>query len=301
MKKHAYLIMAHNEFELLYRLLKELDDPRNDIFLHVDKKTKFLDEKKLRSTVVSSELFLIPRMKVNWGTVSQIKCELRLMKAASCRKYHYYHLISGTDFPIKSQDYIHRFLENDNSLYISCHRNGEPGYDFLDKIRYYYPLLAFVGKGEFRGNTIKDKFGRKLGYWQLRLTEIQRDNKVDRTRKHKGITFYKGDQWFSITHDFVEAILEKKNKILRSYFWTDGADEIFIQTLAMNSIFAKRVKNSSLREIDWQKGTPYEYRYSEIEELKSSENLFVRKVSFERDPNLIDALTKHIHDNENVK
>ena len=40
-KRHAYLIMAHNEPEVLVRLLTDIDDPRNDIFLHLD--TKFTD------------------------------------------------------------------------------------------------------------------------------------------------------------------------------------------------------------------------------------------------------------------
>lgn len=41
--KHAYLIMAHAEPELLTVLLSMLDDSRNDIFLHVDKKSALLD------------------------------------------------------------------------------------------------------------------------------------------------------------------------------------------------------------------------------------------------------------------
>ena len=40
MIKHAYMIMAHDQFELLSILIKMLDDPRNDIFLHIDKKAK---------------------------------------------------------------------------------------------------------------------------------------------------------------------------------------------------------------------------------------------------------------------
>ena len=35
MKKHAFLIMAHNQFDLLEMLIKLLDDPRNDIYLHI--------------------------------------------------------------------------------------------------------------------------------------------------------------------------------------------------------------------------------------------------------------------------
>lgn len=39
-KKHAYLIVAHNEFELLKLLIASLDDERNDIYVMVDAKAK---------------------------------------------------------------------------------------------------------------------------------------------------------------------------------------------------------------------------------------------------------------------
>lgn len=36
--RHAYLIIAHNEFEVLKLLIECLDDSRNDIYIHFDKK-----------------------------------------------------------------------------------------------------------------------------------------------------------------------------------------------------------------------------------------------------------------------
>lgn len=39
MKKHAYLIIAHNNWKILERLLILLDDNRNDIYLHIDRKS----------------------------------------------------------------------------------------------------------------------------------------------------------------------------------------------------------------------------------------------------------------------
>ena len=43
MDKHAYLIMAHNNFGILEKLLMLLDDQRNDIYIHIDKKVKDFD------------------------------------------------------------------------------------------------------------------------------------------------------------------------------------------------------------------------------------------------------------------
>ena len=36
-KRHAYLIMAYNNWRQLRMLLELLDDPRNDIYIHIDK------------------------------------------------------------------------------------------------------------------------------------------------------------------------------------------------------------------------------------------------------------------------
>ena len=38
--KHAYLIIAHNEFEVLKRLISALDHEANDIYVHIDAKVK---------------------------------------------------------------------------------------------------------------------------------------------------------------------------------------------------------------------------------------------------------------------
>ena len=75
--KHAYLITAHNNFAQLQTLIMLLDDPQNDIYLHVDKKAKTFRADEIK--VVYSDLILIDRIRVNWGGHSQIKCEMNLL------------------------------------------------------------------------------------------------------------------------------------------------------------------------------------------------------------------------------
>ena len=108
MQKHAYLIMAHNEWGLLNKLLQMLDDPRNDIYIHIDIKAE-VDITALYKTVYA-ESFYVPRMDVVWGGDSLVKCELELLKAAAPKHYAYYHLLSGVDLPLKSQNEIHDFF-----------------------------------------------------------------------------------------------------------------------------------------------------------------------------------------------
>ena len=104
MGKHAYLIIAHDKFEQLKRLLLLLDDERNDIYLHIDSKAKDFCQEEFEQLLSRAGLFFTERTSVIWGSYSQIHSELVLLKAAVPGHYSYYHLLSGTDLPIKSQD-----------------------------------------------------------------------------------------------------------------------------------------------------------------------------------------------------
>ncbi len=82
---------------------------------------------------------------------------------------------------------------------------------------------------------------------------------------------------------------------------TNGPDEFFVPTLVMNSKFAGRVVNTSLREIDWDRGQPYEYTIEDLKMLESSDNFFARKLSYDKNPELVDALIEFLHGKNCVK
>ena len=69
--KHAWLIIAHNEFEVLRLLLEALDDDCNDIYVHLDQKVKEMPE----LSTVRSRLTVLHAVDVRWGTVSQLRAE----------------------------------------------------------------------------------------------------------------------------------------------------------------------------------------------------------------------------------
>ena len=80
--KHAYLVMAHKDDETLRTLLRTLDDPRNDIFIHMDAKNTGWDENRALTSIDKAGIFFVPRISVTWGGYSQIACELGLLNAA---------------------------------------------------------------------------------------------------------------------------------------------------------------------------------------------------------------------------
>lgn len=291
MKKHAYLIIAHNEMQMLQKLVQELDNELNDIYIHIDKKTAKFDESLIRECVKYSGVYFVPRINVRWGHISQVKCELILLKEATKREhYHYYHLISGADFPLKSQEEIHNLLENEDREFISFHKDGEYGDEFMYKIKYYHMLLRYVGRGIFDGNGRKARFMRKLGAWEYELVEWQKRKGIDRTRRYPEFTFYKGAQWFSITDAFARYVITKEKEINKMFRITNGPDEFVMPTLAINSKYKDKVAGCTLRRIDWNRGNPYEFVNDDLDELINCQELFARKISYNNSTKLVEEL-----------
>lgn len=65
--KHAYLYMVHRYDKTLEHSLKLVDDPRNDIYIHVDAKCKNFPFDTVKAAVRQSGLFFTKREKVSWG------------------------------------------------------------------------------------------------------------------------------------------------------------------------------------------------------------------------------------------
>ena len=112
MDKHAFLIMAHGEPEMLDVLLQLLDDERNDVFLHIDRKALSMRQHYDHVKLHRAGFHLLQQpIAVYWGHTSQVEAELLLMRTALQHgPYAYYHLLSGNDLPVKTQDEIHNFF-----------------------------------------------------------------------------------------------------------------------------------------------------------------------------------------------
>lgn len=79
--------------------------------------------------------------------------ELALLSEATKKPHFYYHLISGVDFPLKSQADIHQFFDNNaGKEYISFDQCKERMEELKDRIRYYHWLQDKIGRN--RGKLI---------------------------------------------------------------------------------------------------------------------------------------------------
>lgn len=83
--KHAFLIIAHNEYPVLEVLLSMLDDERNDIYLHIDKRATELFQQIKKVKMQKAGFYLIENpIEVYWGDISQVQVDIFSLK----RPYH---------------------------------------------------------------------------------------------------------------------------------------------------------------------------------------------------------------------
>lgn len=282
MVKHAYLIIVHNEPELLQKLIDLIDDSRNDIYIHIDKKIDATQFRNLKT--LSSRIVFIKSKKVYWGHYSQVDTELRIMEAAVKNgPYSYYHLLSGVDLPLYDQDYIHDFfVKNKGAEFVHLvDDSADHQADIKYKNERWFFFMPFVKSKSF---VLK-----KLFYLSQ---SIQTRLGVKRRQKQK---IYKGSNWFSITENLVKHILKHKKEIKKLFRWSCCCDEFVVQTYAMNSEYAKRISDKgNMREIDWQRGNPYVWRDEDLQYLADSQNLFARKFSSTVDSVIIDKIYRMV-------
>ncbi len=287
-KKHAYLIICHNHFSQLGTLLGLLDDPRNDIYIHVDQKVDEFPRQMLNEKLRYAHIYYIDRLSISWGGYSMVQCEINLLEAAvsnTAAEYAYYHLLSGVDLPLRSQEQIHRFFdENTGKEFLSFSTKANQTKDFLDRVAFYHLLQEKVGRTRGALSKIETLLIKSQQYLHIDRLGSDRDR------------FYKGNQWFSITDALARFVLlpEQKAFTEKHMKWSCCSDELFIQTLTMNSPYKDNIVNDSMRMIDWKRGTPYTFRTEDYDLLMQSDKLFARKFDEDIDAEIIKRIAGSI-------
>lgn len=117
----------------------------------------------MKKNVKNSNLYFVERTSVTWGAYSLVNAELLLLKkATSTGKYLYYHLLSGDDLPLKTQDYIHDFFEKNSGYeFISFQKSV---FERFDRVKYIYPFQEKVGN--------KNNVYRLLDYFFIKIQKF---------------------------------------------------------------------------------------------------------------------------------
>lgn len=234
--KICYLILAHNNFRHLTRMIDALNDTDSTFYIHIDKKAKESYNSPSENVIIIPE-----RIDINWGGYSMIKATLALMNKGikSSPEADYYILISGVDYPIRSKSFLLDLLK-EKKEYIDIALVPVP-FKPIERYEYFY--------FDYDRRNLKH-------YNPLFLIEVLlKKLKVKRKAPFK---IYAGTQWFALTRQCVEYILkisEEDRKYIRFFKHTLVPDEAFFQTIIGNSPFIQQT-TSSLTYTDWDVPNP---------------------------------------------
>lgn len=287
--KHAFMIMAYNNWNQLKTLITTLDDSRNSIYVHIDKKSTNFNEAAFSHLTKHATLQSIPRINITWGGSSQIDCEISLLHSALASHSNYYHLLSGMDLPLHSMDYIDEyFQQHKGKEFIQFGQLGDSmDIRVQDRISTYHPLQNMLGRSMHNANSASEILQRKL--------------RINRLKHYHGI-LAKGAQWFSITHDLAQYVIAQWPRYQRMFSSSWCADELFLQTITVNSPFKNNIYHlkpdddyeANARLIEWDHDSLHTFCMEDYYRLITSPRLFARKFDERVDANIITAITQHI-------
>lgn len=109
-----YLILVHKSPKQFQRLVRALDAPWVNFFVHVDKKTPIDEFKKLVPEKCNVRYIEDEnRISCVWGSDLTMRASMECMRMAlKCGAEGHFALLSGQDYPLRSSAYIRDFFES---------------------------------------------------------------------------------------------------------------------------------------------------------------------------------------------
>ncbi|MFV0197387.1 beta-1,6-N-acetylglucosaminyltransferase [Empedobacter falsenii] len=263
--KKIILIQAHKDLECINDLINQLDYENFEIYLHIDAKSTInINEVHPKARIVKN------RININWGEFSQVEATLSSLKQINEEQTDYSHiiLISGQDFPLKSNREIDEFLNlNLNENYIQYFLIPKEGKFANYQWRYtrrHYPK--------------NEKFLRKINNVLIRMGIFN----IDGRKLLPNYKYYSGSQWWILTKDAIEYVLKESTPKMLNYFkYVFCSDEMYFQILLLNSDKKFSITNDTLKFMKWEEfNHPKDLDINELDEIfNSPKNLFCRKIS----------------------
>lgn len=276
MKQHAFLIMVHKQPALLGRSLKILAAPNHHFFIHVDSKVGGgISLYKDATSNIDNVHFVNDRESVHHCGISHLYALIKMFKEAlkSGTDYDFYHIISGQDYPLRSNKQFDDFFENTEHsfMYIDHHHSR------LLKFKYQY-----WSRGWFPNNT--------SARWAKMFCKLHLSLIPFIFFRRKAIPNYAGGwDWFSWNRrvmKYVIEFLDENPKLIQRFDHTVCPTEHIFHTILENKSYEFGIeKTNPLRYVSWvpkreldNKYLPYDLTELDYDRVIDSKAFFCRKV-----------------------
>ncbi|MES2881770.1 MAG: beta-1,6-N-acetylglucosaminyltransferase [Bacteroidota bacterium] len=304
----SYIILAHKNPQQLRRLVNKLATERSFFYIHIDKNAAV--EPFLSALAEAKNVFFLNEREAGtWGDVGIVKATIHaLTKIVLDKRRGYSVLMSGQDYPIKSNAAIHSFFKKNNGInFIESFAlpNNKWDNDGRERIEWYkynltqnrsnYILFPSVLSTEFykelKGNCTNILRLIKRGIWP---TAILRRRKFPDYLKPYG-----GAQWWAITTDSANEVvqfLSQHSDYVAYHKYSLLPDEFFFQSILQRLALTGDVKiKATITYTNWDKpGVPHPVTFTkeDFDELKNlpEQLLFARKFDVSVDETILDLV-----------
>ncbi|PJE47279.1 MAG: glycosyl transferase [Sediminibacterium sp.] len=276
----AHLIITYTNPAQTARMIKRMQHPDFDFYIHVD--AKFPIESHAEVAKIPNVYLIKNRVDVQWAAFSTIQAELNGLQEIlyTGRSYDFISLMSGQDYPTKSVQYMQEFFEGIKGKLLLKYRafSGE-WEEGMTRVNRYH-LTDF----KFKGQYFLERWINKL---------------VKRTDQPKGMKFYGSSMFWVISPEAAEYVLltvDRDPKMKRFFKFTWAPDEFLFQTILLNSPFAGQVINENCHYYKHPPKTPSPKTFdlSDFNDIIASDRLYARKFDMSKSPELFDKIDEYL-------
>ncbi len=267
MTTQVFLIQAHKDIAQLNALVEQLQDEDFVVYVNLDRKCA-LDP----AAVHPGARLVADRVDVHWGTFSQVQAVLNSLAqiVAEVPEFDKVLFLSAQDFPLLSNAALKEALAAlaGRELLDTVAIGSAPGQWAADyRYQYFHPARAS------RLQRIACALANRL----LRAGGATR-------RLPGGLRPYGGSSWWALSRGCVRMLLERVARepgLARFFRRAACPDEMFFQTLVMDSPFRARVLGSNFRYVQWPEHgarNPKVLDEGDFERIAASRAHFCRKL-----------------------
>lgn len=318
-----YIVLAHKNPAQITRMVRRLDCPEARFYINIDAPVELAPFQAALADNPRCVFFTgAQRLNTMWGHVNAVKAALvGIAQILADRRTGYTILVSGQDYPLKSNAYIKQFYQdNYGKNFIECFAlpvtpRTEPsihgglareswihpeygsngGMNRLEHYTFFLstkrednvsipPLLS----GDF-WNPKKMRYALGL----LRRQPANFPRLLAKRRMPAGLRPHAGSQWWALPHEttvFLNRYVQEKPEFLEFNDFTLLSDEIFFQTVVANN-FTNIAPPVTYVNFNRPTGPwPATFVAADVAELAASPCLYARKFDADQDSLIFDEL-----------
>jgi hypothetical protein len=293
----TYLVMAHRNPEQVNRLFQAIYDEDDTYIFHFDRRShRSLHQLGQTLALRYSNVHVLRSRTIVVGGFAATRVQMDAMAAAlkMNRRWHHFINLSGQDFPLKpSRELKHKLAESPDQSFIEWFDplSSTMWQNATARVQRYHVDWVWLDrllKTRGLGRHLRHLFG-----WQGKVPRVP----LLKRGQHP-FRYFGGSNYTVLSREACHHVVfdPRSIAILRWLKRSMHSDEIFIQTVLMNSPLSNKVINTNLHEIVFPAHSPHPKTYTlqDLPRLEASPKFFARKFDAARDPELLDRLTARL-------